>query len=95
MIGKRIRQARKAQGLSQVELSKMVGVLRTSLTNIESGRVGTTIDLLLKLLPILKVDTHWLLTGDETDQFKEIKPALITSEDQKLDRIIGLLEDMK
>lgn len=36
-VGKRLKLFRQDQGLTQAELAEMVGILRTSVTNIEAG----------------------------------------------------------
>lgn len=49
IIGGRIRQLRKEQGLSQEKLALMVGVERSYLAKIESGSRNASIDLLERI----------------------------------------------
>lgn len=48
-IGQRIRQLRKAQGLSQEKLALMVGVERSYLAKVEAGSRNVSIDVLEKI----------------------------------------------
>lgn len=52
-VGDGIQQIRKARGLTQAELAKLVGVERTSITNIEKGRQRLGLDLLDKIATAL------------------------------------------
>ena len=55
-IGAQIRDRRQALGLSQTQLGKAVGLLRTSITNIEAGRQRLPIHVLYQLSQVLKID---------------------------------------
>lgn len=52
-VGAGIRQLREARGLTQAQLAALVGVERTSITNIEKGRQRLGLDLLDKLATAL------------------------------------------
>lgn len=58
MVGKSIKQRRKEVGMTQSQLATEVGVLRTSVTNIETGRQKAPLHLLFKLCAALGVETH-------------------------------------
>ena len=51
LIGDRVRQIREAQSprMSQADLAKILGLQRTSVTNIELGKQKPTLDTLLRL----------------------------------------------
>lgn len=60
-IGEAIRQERKVRGLSQDDLAKLVGLTRTSLTNIESGRQHPPLHTFCEIVEQLGVDFTKLL----------------------------------
>jgi transcriptional regulator with XRE-family HTH domain len=60
-IGAQLRQRRTALGLSQAELAQQVGLLRTSITNIEAGRQRLPIHVLYQLCDVLRLEVHAVL----------------------------------
>lgn len=60
-LGDNIRQSRLRQGLSQEVLAKLVGLTRTSLTNIESGRQHPPLFTFCEIAEHLKVEVAELL----------------------------------
>ena len=63
-IGKRIKQARQAKGLSQMELAEAVGISVSFLSNIEVGRQSMNIRTLIAISDALDVSTDWILRND-------------------------------
>ena len=63
-IGKRIKQARQAKGMSQMELAEAVGVSVSFLSNIEVGRQSMNIRTLIAISDVLDVSTDWILRND-------------------------------
>lgn len=61
IIGERIRKARLDAGLSQAELAEANGQLRTSISNIESGRQRPSLHLLYQLCGHLGIEPLSLL----------------------------------
>lgn len=64
-IGIAVKGARRHAGLTQEDLAKGTGVLRTSITNIESGRQRLPIDLLYDIADVLGVQAASLLPRNE------------------------------
>src|SRR5271169_4349163 len=64
-LGAQIRKFRKHQKLSQDVLAKLVGLARTSLTNIERGRQHPPLHTLSEIVAHLKVDISDLLPSPE------------------------------
>lgn len=64
-IGKRVRAARKAQGLTQGELAECVGITRTQINNLEQGRAATPLIRLLDIAEWLDTDPQALVFGEE------------------------------
>jgi len=60
-FGQRLRQARKAAGLSQTALADHVQLSRTSICNIEAGRQHVSLDLLYRIAEALSTAPMGLL----------------------------------
>ena len=61
LLGRRIRERRKAIGMTQDGLSKKVGLSRTSVTNLESGRQRPPLHLLDLVASALEIDLRELI----------------------------------
>ena len=77
----RVKQARRASGLTQVQLSAAVGITRQSIAFLESGRAEVSKHL-FPLADALGVTPRWLATGigpmrnDERDPFADLLATL-------------------
>ena len=60
-IAQRLKQIRKKRGLNQTQLSKKIGLSRTSIVNMESGNQKISIDNLYMLCKILDVKSSEFL----------------------------------
>lgn len=60
-IGARIRRARVAKGLTQVDLAAAIGVSRAHLTNVEGGNGGLALDKLSILARETGTTVAWLI----------------------------------
>ncbi len=76
--GNRIKEARKASGLTQAQLSAQLNIRSESLSAIENGRRSASIDLLIDISQLLDVTLDYLILG-------KVDPALkkLYSETQK------------
>lgn len=63
-IGGRVRQARKAKGLSQTDLAELIGTSPNYVSNIETGKHIMKITLLMKITDALEISNDWLLRND-------------------------------
>ncbi len=63
-IGQRIKQARQAKGMSQMELAEAIGISVSFLSNIEVGKQSMNIRTLIAISDILDVSTDWILRND-------------------------------
>jgi transcriptional regulator with XRE-family HTH domain len=61
IIGLRIRERRDALELTQAQLAQLVGLSRTSITNIESGRQPAPLHQFVRIATALDIDVHALL----------------------------------
>lgn len=64
-IGKNIFETRKARGLTQEELAKLVGISQGYLNLIESGQRRATVATLEKFMRVLKISPNDLYHGWE------------------------------
>ena len=61
ILGKNIRETRKAKGFSQENLALQAKIDRSYMGRIERGEANITVDLLYKLSEVIKVNPHDLL----------------------------------
>ncbi|WP_158971630.1 helix-turn-helix domain-containing protein [Chachezhania sediminis] len=73
-IGKQVKQLRKAEGLTLVELSSRSGVSVSSISKIENGALSPTLDIILKLCDGLDVAIGDLVTGAGEEQARIATP---------------------
>lgn len=59
--GDRVKQARKAKGLTQDDLAGELGMVRSNISHIENGKVSLDSNKLFKLANMLEVDPEWLM----------------------------------
>src|SRR5581483_11559773 len=67
IIASRIREARKAAGLSQGQVAKLLGLQRPSVSELEAGRRRVSSDELARLADLFEVSPTWLL-GEGADK---------------------------
>jgi transcriptional regulator with XRE-family HTH domain len=66
-FGERLRNLRKSQCLSQIEMAKLLNFKTSvSVSNIESNKTPPDLQTLIKIGEIFKTDLHWLITGNPT-----------------------------
>lgn len=61
LIGKKIREERVKNRYKQIELAQKVGLERTSITNIETGKQNVTVFALYKICEVFQIDIYKLL----------------------------------
>lgn len=76
IIGKLIRTRREQVEFTQEELARRVGLTRTSISNIESGKQKIQIHTLYAIAQALEIPAQTLLPTSETQQTKEIEQRL-------------------
>lgn len=65
-LASRIKERRKALGITQTALAEKVGMRQQSIQYLESGRATRT-SFILELSKVLLVDPDWLLHGSQND----------------------------
>lgn len=104
MIGSRIREVRKELKLSQEEFGLRVGLTRSAVGNIETGRFRTTNSILNNIAKEFNINEEWLHSGDgdkyihrDTDQelMDDLMKIFLNSNDniKELISIIPRLEN--
>ena len=63
-IGNRIREARKKKHLSQSQLSEMLDISPSHMSDIENGKTNIGLDIFMHLTETLQVSADWLLQTD-------------------------------
>ena len=61
MLGEKIKSLRVSNGLSQVEMAKIFGVTKQSVSNWENENIMPSIDMLVKIAKFFAVSTDYLL----------------------------------
>ena len=64
MLNERIRQLRKARGLSQVELAGQLGITKQCVSNWENDNILPSIEMLMRLAEYFRVSTDYMLGFD-------------------------------
>ena len=86
-FGQRIKEERNRLGLTQEELAEQKKIGPVHVYNIDSGRKGCSIDLLLEFAELFEVSTDYLLTG-KGNMNAEIREHLQGA----IDELEGLLQ---
>lgn len=68
LIGRRIKTARKAAGLTQEALAEKVSLSTVYLSRIENGKVFPTLETLASLCSVLEISLAWLFSGIEVEK---------------------------
>ncbi|WP_245155769.1 helix-turn-helix domain-containing protein [Paracoccus ravus] len=65
-LGQALRQARRAKGLTQVELAALAGIQPHHISNIENGATNPTASTILTLLAALELDWQFNTRSKDT-----------------------------
>ena len=63
-IGRRICSARESKKMSQLELSELIQISPSHLSDIENGKVNPGLEIIINLTEALQVSADWLLQTD-------------------------------
>ena len=88
-LGEKLKRARKELGLTQVELSRLLGLTQNSISLYEKGLTQPTSENLMKLAKILHVSSDYLLGTDEPSD------ALPSSTTLNWDTIASKLQQLR
>lgn len=73
MIGKRIREARKARGLTISQLGALCGIHQNSINKLERGHRLPSLPHVIELAYHLEVSLYYLVTSRETELWGLVK----------------------
>ena len=71
MLSERLRCLREAEGMTQVELAKILSVSKQSVSNWENDNIQPSIDMLVKITNVFSVSSDYLL-GIDTRRYIEV-----------------------
>lgn len=75
-IGERLRQIRKAKGMTQAQLAKEIGVAQSTIAEIERGMSrSANAQNLLRIAAVLETNPEWLLTGKGSPDISAFTPT--------------------
>ena len=101
IIAERLREARKAAGLSQGQVAKLLQVHRPTISEIEAGNRRVSAEELVKFADTYDVTVSWLL-GETAEQLEVNDPRLQLAarelsklKPDDLDRLLRLLASMR
>lgn len=89
MLGEKIKYLRKARGINQVELAKLLDVSKQTVSNWENNNILPSIEMLIRLSRCFSVTTDYLL---ELDNRKYIEVSCLT--DEQLSHIQQIINDI-
>lgn len=97
LIAERIREARKAAGLSQGQVAKMLGLHRPSVSEMEAGNRKVSAEELARLAEIFDVEVSWLV-GEAPETLAADDPKLqlaarelLKMKPEDLDRLLRVI----
>ncbi len=90
MLSEKLREVRISRGMSQVELAKLLGVTKQSVSNWENDNIQPSVEMLVKIAAALSVSTDYLL---ELDSKTYLEVTGLTS--QEISHIQALINDIK
>ena len=87
MLNQQIRSLRISRKMSQVELARILGVSKQSVSNWENDNIQPSIEMLVKLSKTFSVSTDYLLGFEpkESLDVSNLPPAVITHIRQLID----------
>ena len=98
LIGKRIQEVRKERGLTQEQLSQIVGLSPNYLSNIETGLKTPKLDTFIAIINALQCDANTLLadvvdatTVQESGQISKALAELPAGEQRRILKVLNVL----
>lgn len=98
ILGEKIRQGRKANNLTREKLAENIGVSPRFLAEVESGKVGVSLQTLKNLSVALSTSTDYLLGLDNQNQLNQFETlcSQLTNVDEKYYSLIAsIIKELK
>ena len=88
-LGKKVKNLRVKNNITQQELASVLDVSRVQISNVESGRRGLNLERLNILCKYFKIDLSYFVSDDITDEGEKLieKANLIFNSDELTDNI--------
>lgn len=77
-VGKQIQELREARGWRQWELAEKVGVSRSTVSNIESGRRSLTLETLRRFCDVFQINISYFAIESDEDEVLDVLDRLRT-----------------
>ena len=98
-VGKRIREARKKKKFSQSELSELLDISPSHMSDIENGKTNIGLDIFMHLTEILQVSADWLLQTDippvNALQTNEVNDLLVGCSSAEVQTLLKIMKEIK
>ena len=94
-IGRRVREVRKAQGLSQEALAEQVNISTTHMSHIETVSTKLSLPVLAALARALSVSADYLLYGIGINTHEEVDAVLDTCSERQLQILAEVVKSTK
>ena len=97
-IGSRVKQARLAKHLTQMQLAEVAGISVSFLSNIENGRQSMNLRALIAISDALNVSADWLIKDiphSASRIAEEIESELVSCTPKEREAILELVQLMK
>lgn len=94
-IGRRVREVRKARGISQETLAEQVDISTTHMSHIETASTKLSLPVLAALARALSVSTDYLLYGSVANAHEEVDAVLDTCSERQLQILAEVVRSTK
>ena len=95
IFGERVRQARRAKEISQVQLAEMVQISVSHMSDIETGKTNISLDVFTRIRDALNVSADWLLSRETAALDEEFSILLSDCSPSEKRLILGMAREMK
>ena len=92
LVGSRIQEARKEQGISQNQLAELLNISVSHLSAIECGRSNFGVDILMRITEVLKVSADSLLRTIYGTEFEALLKGCSPAE---IEAMLNTIRQMK
>ena len=93
LVGRRIKTLRLSKGVSQAELAEAIGMSQTNLSNVESGRTASTVQVLIKISRVLNCKLADFFA--DIDNAQENEPKVEIPKSIELEDAVKILKLLK
>ena len=85
-IAVRLKDARVLSGLSQAQAANELGIQRPAISEIEAGKRKVSAEEIIQFANLYKVNTAWLLDGEESDEYMDEQIKFAARELSKMNK---------